>query len=266
MGDTQTVATADIEQLWAGRFVAYLNSVTDVTELTYEGIGALTGVPRLLEAMRRPEEEVARAREQSGKAQAQMDAQFALFHAQAIMGLWGALEAAIEELGAEWLKHRPEVLNGSRLDKLRVPIALLNADEEDRNMALVREINRSIGSDLKLGVGQFEGFLDAMGLGGGLPANMRQVLLFTQQYRHLVAHRGGRVDQRFKAACPFEAAIEGETLNVGASRFALIRTALIGYVALLMDRFRVASGEPSQDDPQYWENQIARLLETERNR
>lgn len=99
MGDAQTVATADTEQLWADRFVAYVKSVTDVTELTYEGIGALTGVPRLLEAMRRPAEEIERAREQSEKAQAQIDSQFALFHAQAIMGLWGALEAAIRRTG-----------------------------------------------------------------------------------------------------------------------------------------------------------------------
>lgn len=132
-------------------------------------------------------------------------------------------------------------------------------------MALVREINRSIGSDLKLGVGQFEGFLEAVGLGGGLPANMRQVLLFAQQYRHLVAHRGGRVDRRFKTACPFEVAAEGEPLDIGASRFALIRTALIGYVALLMDRFRVASGAASQDDACYWEDRIARLLALERS-
>ena len=166
----------------------------------------------------------------------------------------------------ERVRDHPEILAAPALAKVKVPIALLDANADDRHLLAVREIQHQASANLSRGVGQFESVLAAVGLGGGAPSSIRRVLLFAQQARHVIAHRGGRVDDRFLSACPEDGFELGERVLLNHDHFALIRTAMIGYVALLADRSRVANGESAMDDPNYWEQRLAPRVHAVLNR
>lgn len=89
------------------RFLEYAAEVMDFTQLTRQGIGVITGIPRAVEALmskngdpRRAAEEqkLANAKRKAKLAGSEIKNDFPLLHGHALMGLWGALEAMVEDL------------------------------------------------------------------------------------------------------------------------------------------------------------------------
>jgi hypothetical protein len=53
-------------------------------------------------------------------AESEIERGFPLLHNHALMGLWGALEAMVDDVSANWLEVHPEIMTYDRFPKIQV--------------------------------------------------------------------------------------------------------------------------------------------------
>lgn len=169
---------------------------------------------------------------------------FPLLHGHTLVGLWGALEACMEDLCVSWLSRpAPDAVAGY-LSNVKVPLGdFLLREGDDRWRWVLLQIENAKGSALKRGVGQFESVLDQIGLGGTLDDQIRDVIFYSKALRNLYAHQAGRADGRFVEDCPVFGAVVGERVPVSFTQLTAAFTAMVLYVDTVLDRVRVAVGE-----------------------
>ena len=186
---------------------------------------------------------VTRIKEWTDAAQVEIDSDFALLHSHSLMGVWGALEATVDDVAAGWIEHTNGVTADSAFAKLKVNVVqFLATPESQRHRFLIAELKRDLGSSLRTGVAQFEGLLKAVGLGGDVPAGVRRALVYAQQIRNVVAHRGGIADQRFVLACPALPFAVGDKVTVTSEQFFDLIGCFSMYAVVIADRIRARTG------------------------
>lgn len=241
---------------WYVRTRQYLQDALDLVDLTYSGTNALNAVPdfvRILNEQRpdrdpaRVAADVAHAERTAALVTSARDTDFALLHAHTIMGVWGALEAGIEDLVVAWLTHNPEMLAASPLASQKVVASHFETLSRDERM-------RQLVSDWRrgkrfVGVTAFENVLELVGLDGGVSELVRSNLRLMQQYRHLVAHRGGVADQRFVAVCADLGYAPGDQVRINREQMGNMLLACTVYAAEVDDRVLRALGLPSVQRP-----------------
>ena len=170
-------------------------------------------------------------------AQHEIDQDFPLLRAHAIVGLWGAFEAFHEDLVTEWVRARPSALDSTAVMRLEVPVGQYELlDDAERSVFLVGLLRRELAVDRMPGIGQFSPLLKKVGIFGEVPEATRKDILEMQQVRHVWAHRGGVVDSRFLALCPWREDVSvGERLHVGQDDFNRFVFALSTYVRLVFE-------------------------------
>lgn len=233
-------------------FVEYLAEIAQLRRLTERSIGALFGSLRLFESVVDGEgesatpdqvERVERTREWASAAQVAIDSDFALLNGHSLMGSWGALEAMVEDVCVLWTAHSGAIHSQAAFSRIKVTaVDFLGLSERDQIVLLLGELRRSIASDLKPGVGQFESVLDSIGLGGSVDDDVRRSLFYAQQLRNLVAHRGGVADKRFVNAC---AALDydiNEKVSISTDQYFHMVDAMQAYAVTLAERVRAAFG------------------------
>jgi hypothetical protein len=174
------------------QFIDYVGEVDDLVTLTGDGISNLRRVPVIMEiamtGLRSADEaendkRVRHAKVIARLAGSEIAKDFPLLHSHAVMGVWGALEAMIEDLAISWIEHNPSLLNDPGIAKIRVPLVEFQSMEpQDRLRFLVSELQRSLGSELKSGATKFESLLGALGLGGSVDKRIRDILLRLKTY------------------------------------------------------------------------------------
>lgn len=174
------------------------------------------------------------------------DEDYSRLNANSLLGLWGASEAAIEDIAALWFQAQNESLDSRELDRIKVPLGeFIRLNGADRARFVVRELQRSQASDARMGVGQFESMLAPLGLGGDVRDDTRRELLFAQQARHLIAHRGGIVDARFLETCNWLGLSAGDRLQIGRDQFMTFKAALCDYISSLASRVEIVTSQNS---------------------
>lgn len=185
-------------------FLAYAEEADRLRHLTIRGIESLSRQDRLAEAVAKLEAidsqdeswsadddpYVQQARTIAKMAEEELQGEFPLVNAHTLVGLWGAFEAAIDDLVVTWFVNEPNRLKHERLRRIKVSVELLVSDSEDRARFIVLEYLRSVGGDLKVGIGRSESLLELIDLTGPIDDDLRRTLLETQQVRNLYAHRG----------------------------------------------------------------------------
>ena len=232
------------------RFKEHLEQTDRLIRLTVDGARQLESIPRILDTLRpaQPGYELpdpsggayTEAKKFATFAREEIALDFPLLHAHSLMGTWGALEAMIDDLSTDWLAIDPSALEQPVFTRIKVVIGdytKLRPSEQRRH--LVSELKRECKSDLKMGLGQFEYLLNAIGLGGSVDKRVRNVLFEAQQIRHLIAHRGGRADARFLESCPGLGYAEGQQVRLSASQYAKISLCMAIYTMTLINRCRV---------------------------
>jgi hypothetical protein len=185
-----------------------------------------------------------RSKDASKTAKGIRETDFALLHAHSLMGLWGALEAAVEDLATTRLVEHPELYSEPAFARIKLPVSMLAASQWDRARAVVLALQREQGADGARGLGQFDKLLKPIGLGGDYAPRLRETFVLAQQYRHLVAHRAGRADAQFIAACPTVDTALGERVTLSREDFTNITTAMAIFAGILLSRRRVLDGLP----------------------
>ena len=149
----------------------------------------------------------------------------------------------IDDACARWIMLTQSTISRAAFDKLKVAVGPFMAlSDAERSIFLVSELKRDLSTDLKLGLGQFEPLLNAVGLGGSVPDNVRRTLFYGQQLRNLVAHRGAVVDIRFKSACPELGYEVNDHAKLSSKQFFDLVDALSAFAVLIADRVRIATG------------------------
>lgn len=171
------------------------------------------------------------------RAQKTIDEGHQLLHRNLLIGVWGAFEAAVEDIVVFWIRAHPRHFEFDGLQRLKVAAGpFLQLDEDARARFLVREMQRSRGAEQRLGVGQFESLLDQVGLGGAVDEDCRRDLLEAQQLRHVIAHRGGVADADFQTHCGYLGYAVGEPVVVAPERFRGMVASMSSYVSQIIER------------------------------
>jgi hypothetical protein len=208
-------------------FGDYLANTERLLTLTYDGFNRVILMPQihgiLQEGTEMSEEQLAlreRGKERAELARREIDSDFPLLHAHALLGMWSALETCIEDLSAAWISYKPETLKLPAFVKLRIPLAEYEGlPPAERAAFVVGELERDLKVDLKAGATRFEALLGAIGLGGELDRRVGKSLFQTQQIRNVLAHRAGVVDRVLVERCPDLKLIAGSTIRIGRELF-----------------------------------------------
>lgn len=221
-------------------FLRYEASVIELLEVIRRGAGSLVGISRGLERVagrEDPADDDLHA--QAAKAERMLEADLPALHSLALMGMWGALEACINDVCIGWLIQTEGVGARDAMRGVKVPLSdIYFLGGVEKSARAVEWVKANLGSELKQGVGQFESVLERIGVPGGVDPAVRTVLFYAKQIRNLVAHRGGRADRQFVEACPALGLAEGDELTIEHSQMFSILTAMVVYVGDLERRVR----------------------------
>jgi hypothetical protein len=243
---------------WAtacGVFLNYVHQVADLQYVTRRGIEMLSTYPALVEVLKPDESDQQGIEKAEGiledntrmaeLAKSEIENDFPLAHSAAIMGVWGALEAMVEDLAICWMMYNPSVLDEPKVAKIKGPLVeFQKMSEEDRLRFLVAELQRDLGSEFKGGANKFESLLGAIGLGGPVDKRVKDVIFEAQNLRNLFAHRGGVADSRFISKCPHLKYSVGDSVRIGYGHYWHILNGLLMYDMIVMNRCRVIDGSP----------------------
>jgi len=245
----QISRSPDAEPPWYApfrRFMKYIDETETLVRLHIHSVHRALAWPGFLsEALKVPEDEemLVAARKTASDAQREVDRGFPLLHAHALVGLWSALEAAIEDISVAWLVAKPEILLRPEFSKIRVPIAeYLFFSVEDQMSYLTAEVQRDLKVEFKQGVTRFEKVLDALDMGGTVPEKVRRAIYEAQQMRNCLAHRGKYADRRLVESCPWLKLEAGQELLITHKKFEYYLRAIQMYCLILLNRFRSVDG------------------------
>ena len=153
------------------RFREYVWESDRVLHLSIDGIRAIKNMVPLAELLHGSEQQLARTREDAEFAEIESGRDFPLLHAHMLVGAWGALEAAVEDLVVAVLRNDPTVRASESISRIKISLAdFESADAEERMRIVVTELQRALRSEQRLGVNAFEGVLGEVGLGGPVAA------------------------------------------------------------------------------------------------
>jgi hypothetical protein len=163
--------------------------------------------------------------------------------------LWTILEVAVDDIVLEMLQHPDLLPTDSVLEKLEGPLlSFLQGTAEDRADHLLTLLKEKLRASFRPGVGRLEVLLEPVGLGGPCHEKVRRTLLELSQVRHLVVHKNGLVDRRFRNACPWLELQVGQPLPLGHSNFVSYGLSVDWYDVELGNRIERCFGRTPRTD------------------
>ena len=228
-----------------GRCHDYWHESSRLLHLSMQGILGLRRRPAILKMIsdidhtlgRTPDDNSAELEEATtvaGWAEKERDNGFPLLHAHTVVGLWGALEAAIEDMLVGILCEEPERLQKEPFSKVRISISdFEQLDKEQRMRLLFDELQRSTGGGQKYGADKFEGLLDRFGLSGPLDPEIKKDMREIHHVRNVIVHRASRADRRLVEGCPWMGLHVGDLVTVSHEAFARYFVALEDYLGII---------------------------------
>lgn len=234
-------------------FLRYCEDSNNLLDLTYSGARLVASEPDLLKAIYDPSlpnsgdlnsDRMERSEKSAEVAKSEMERDFPLLHAHTLMGIWGALEALVEDVAIAWIRQNPESVNGEPFSKIKIPfIEFQEMNELARCHFLLVELRRNLKVDLGVGVAKFEKVLDSLGLGGRVDPAVRTKIHETQQIRNVLAHRGGIADQRLADACPNLNYEVGEKIQIDRYAYRKMSFSMQLYAVIIRNRCCLADGQ-----------------------
>jgi hypothetical protein len=250
------------------RFLEYWEDSRRLLEVSIEGMSALKEVPavigklnNLAGAIRAASpnfKNVSKEGQSSLSNKTVRDAEFCmkeikagfpLLHAHTLVGAWGALEAAIEDMLVGILMNEPKHLQHASFSRIKIPLAEFEAMErEDRMRLLIEEIHRP--SNQKNGVDAFESILEAFFLSGPINADIRQDIWEMNHVRNVIVHRNSTADRRLVKSCPSLGLKVGDKVVITTAQLDRYGHALCEYVSTLLRRLENRYKEDIESVPE----------------
>lgn len=239
----------------ASRFIAYLNEANEVYRLSIQGIHELKNRAQVVNALHNlnsaavrekfaspeglieSESKLRSAEHLAQLAESEITNEFPLLHAHALAGIWGALEAFVNDLVVQVLLSYPATRTHEAIQNIRVPlIEFESLSAEERIKLVVSEVSKSKKTQDRIGVGGFEILLDLVGLGGAVPPEMSKNLLELQQLRHVIVHRGSIADRHLIDRCPWLGLQIGVRVRINVEHYSRLTCSTVEFASLILDR------------------------------
>jgi hypothetical protein len=235
------------------RFLTFIQEADRVLNLSIKGICQISQQMPLLKALDNLER--VRAENamkpfqpknfQSAKAEAEfarqeIEKEFPLLHAHALVSIWSAMEALFEDVLVAHIIHRPEIVKEEVFQKIRIPLATYEQlNQEDKARLLVYELQRTLSSEQRLGPDCFEALLKVVGLAGRVEDGIRRDIYELQQLRHTIVHRASLADRKLAEACPWLGLIPGGRIFISHEQYRRLMVAVHKYVTVVIERATV---------------------------
>lgn len=217
-------------------WLQYFKSTESLVHLTYTGFSRTAGVSDAHRILKSPQADIDRAEQDAVLAQREADGGFPTLHAHSLLGLWGAFECFVEDIFKATIKANPSLLGGGAFAKIKLPIDILFASDDERAETVLNELTRATSSEKSIGVTQFERILGPINLGGAVPTRVKDAVFLAQQIRHVWAHRGGVADATFAERCP-DRAQNGVKIQINSDEFYYLASGLSMYSAIIINRY-----------------------------
>ncbi len=155
----------------------------------------------------------------------------------ASVGIWGALEACMEDLAVAWLLNHRATLAHPDLAKLKLRIPLTEfelLDAEGRMRLLLRIIKTefSISDD----VDGYERIFGLFAMGSAIRGDLRRTLIELCEVRNVLLHRAGYVDERLLRECPWLGLSTGHRILIRRADYERYRKAVGDYLDVAIGR------------------------------
>ncbi|MBK7978264.1 MAG: hypothetical protein IPK07_35135 [Deltaproteobacteria bacterium] len=240
-----------------------MDETNEVLHLCIDGIRSIEHAVPLAEAVHNlaviegpasvaadSERSLAQTRARASLARREVQAGFPLLHAHTLAGVWGSLEAAIEDLAVGILEHDSTIRSREAVAKIKIGLAEFEQlDQSDRMRTVIGELQRTSRADQRLGVGAFEVVFAALGFSGSVSEDVRRNVLEFQQLRHVIVHCGSIADRRLVSRCPWLELRPGQKVRITHAQFARLVATAIHYFADLVERVREKYGIPKSQVP-----------------
>lgn len=230
-------------------FKYFLNQteyLSQILFLTIKGISVLRAMPQTVKAVAMAEDmqndtdyenKLAEAEKSAKLAQMEIDREFPIVHAQAIVSLWSFLEALIHSFIVEWVRNNPQAFKFNEIHKLRIRLGEYEQLRDyERYNYIVELLEKDIAIGLRNGTTRFEALLKPFGLSGEIPENIRRDIYELGQVRNIIVHRAGVVDRELLDACPWLDLAFGDEIRVSHKMFKNYVIATHQYVTLIICR------------------------------
>lgn len=230
-------------------FLDHSHQAYRLVHLTMRGIAMVRGGPKAIEALaeydklkgvfddgdtqRRLEE----AQQDADLAQSEIDNGFPVLHEQALISLWGSLEALVKTVVVAWLSNDPTCFKAKEFEKLKVSLGdYMGLSDVEQCEYITTLLDQQEGGGQRQGIGRLECLLGPIGLSGQVESSTSKHLYELQQLRHVLVHRRGVVDRRLMEACPWLNKQPGEQLMIDHDTFVRLDGAVHEYVLELIHR------------------------------
>ena len=231
--------------------------------LAMRGLQVIRALPNYLEVVERENREM---RAESGESRphsrleaAKQDAEwvtsetqtgFPLLHSHFVIGIWSALEVLCEDFALAWLRNVPEAWKTAEVAKLKVSVGRYQGLTEDhRPRFVVSELSRSLGADLRKGVGKLKCLLGVFSLAPRVGENVKRALHELCQVRNVLVHCGGIADQMLTEECPWLGLKIGERVQLSHPLCAWYYAGARTYAERVSNQAMLALGFPGCECP-----------------
>ena len=240
-------------------FLKEAENLRSILRLSIMGISMVRDLPPLAEALmtsdqssrtEAEEHELKEVKRDAELARNEVQTGFPRLHFYAIFDMWSLLESALKNFLVAWFRNEPSALEVTEVSRLRIRFGQyqqLTPDEQYEHLVFLFE--QEVGASVRNGVNRFEAMLAPFGLSGEVEESTRRALFEFGQVRNLLAHRSGRVDQRFLDACPWFNIGLGEKLLISGAMLDEYFYATACYVTTVTNRLHLRFGLPPIDLP-----------------
>lgn len=157
----------------------------------------------------------------------------------ATVRLWTTLESGVNDLVIVLLERDEswKTLEVVKRSKVRLGDFMVLSGK-DQMKFLLDELLTETKARYQAGVKRYEVILTAVGCGGDVNDDVRKTILEIAETRHLLVHRGGRADTKFRDRCPWVPIWGGGIVRVGPGDFGRFTLAVMSYMGELMVRLQ----------------------------
>ena len=236
------------------RMLEYVQESSTLLKLSIQGLSVLTTMPKAVEALEKVYGDSSgidaqEVRRRADLAMKEVQTGFPLFHAHTLVGLWGALQAAVEDSVVGMLSNETDLLLEPAFSRIRISIAEFEVlEREDRIRLVVEEVSRNQPPGGKQGIDLFESLLDKLKLSGEVPAELKKIIWEMHHVRNVIVHRAALADRRLVRNCPWLDLKVGDKMIVEHQRLMDYSGALAEYLIILVHRLAGKYGVDMSND------------------
>jgi hypothetical protein len=242
---------------WASKvFARYLDETEklyDLFRISTRGIATLRGMPGIIKLLaevdsvdeiqdpKKTEENKKKfeiATREAELAKKEVDNNFPLLHAQALVTIWTLLEASVMEFLEAWIKNQPGAIQIDQIQDLRIRLGEYERQTGDGRFAFIIEQleQKYARENVRYGYERFEKLLSLFDLSSDIPPKLHKELVECVQVRNCIVHKAGIVDAQLLRTCPWLPYKIGNQIIVDGKKLERYYNATTSYITIMICR------------------------------